>query len=100
MKLREHPSMTCRKAPNWPPMWLGTDNHEDLTDGVAILKHVITDERHPGRCFLVVELNGQGYVGLLEFDDPRFCVRMSKILAKHAGHRIRDIGDTDLVLAS
>ena len=98
MKLREHPSMTFRNAPNWPPLWLGTQSHPHL--GMSVLKHVIPDQRRPNKCFLVVEKNGQGYVGLLEFDDPRLCARLSKILLQHTDRTIRDIGDIDLILAS
>ena len=99
MKLREHPLMTCRGAPNWPPTWLGVDNNELFIGDLGVVKHVIADARDHRKCFLIIEQNGRGYVGLLKFDDPRVCTRIATIIGQHTGRSIPDIGDIDLVLS-
>ncbi|HKY07374.1 MAG TPA: hypothetical protein VJQ55_03995 [Candidatus Binatia bacterium] len=100
MKFRNHPLMTCRGAPNWPPAWLGVEDNESFASDPGIVKHVITDNRDTKKCFLIVEQNGVGYVGLLQFDDSIVCNRISKILKKYTGRSIVEIGDSDLNLSS
>lgn len=98
MKFRNHPLMTCRGTPNWPPTWLIDDN-ELLAGEPGVVKYVIADERDHKKCFLIIEQNGRGYVGLLKFDDSRVCTRIATILSKYTGRSITDIGDIDLTLS-
>jgi hypothetical protein len=99
MKFRDHPLMTCRGAPNWPPAWLCVDNNELSAGDPGVVKHVIADERDHTKCFLIIEQNGRGYVGLLKFDDSRVCTRIATILRKYTGRSITEIGDIDLTLS-
>jgi hypothetical protein len=100
MKFRDHPLMTCRGAPNWPPQWLGIEGNASFPTDPGIVKHVITDSRDDKKCFLIVEHDGVGYVGLLRFDNSMVCSRISKILKKFTGRSITEIGNLDLTLSS
>jgi hypothetical protein len=70
-----------------------------LIGDLGIVKHVIADARDHTKCFLIVEQNGRGYVGLLKFDDSRVCTRIATIIGKHTGRSIPDIGDIDVTLS-
>jgi hypothetical protein len=88
--------MTCRGVPNWPPVWLGGDNNDLSPGDPSVVTHVITDKRDHTKCFLIVEQNGLGHVGLLKFDDFTVCTRIATILRKYTGCSIADIGDINL----
>jgi hypothetical protein len=90
--------MTCRGTPNWPPAWL-VDDSELFAGDPGVVKYVIANERDQKKCFLIIEQNGRGYVGLLKFDDSRVCARIATILRKYTGRSITDIGDIDLTLS-
>jgi hypothetical protein len=96
VKLREHRLMTCRRVPNWPPKSLGLEGAELFTGEQGFVKHVLADRRNPKKCFLIVEQNGIGHVGLLEFDDLQLCARIAAIIGNHLDRPLSQIGDIDL----
>ena len=47
-------------------------------------------------CFLVIEHEGQEYVGTLLFDDSLFCREVYRQLLEHCGESIHQIGEIDI----
>jgi hypothetical protein len=105
--MRNHPFMTYRGQPNWPPKWTWTgkgENKRPLGE-VGILKEVhtsITDRRSPEavapycRIHLFIEYRDGSYIGTLFFDDPAACRRIGDLLSTQCGKTIQEIGDLDL----
>jgi hypothetical protein len=88
--------MSFEGKPNWPPPWFGsTDSTKMLSGEIGVLKHVVKDVSVEKRCFLMIEHDGESYVGALKFDDPAFCVLVSRLFERYIGHTIKEIGDLD-----
>ena len=98
MELRNHPLMSYRGTPNWPPVWTRTRDHtvKKLNGEIGILKHAVLHENLPTRCFLVIEYEKYTYMGCLVFDDATFCKQIHDLLQLHIGSSIKDIGSIDL----
>ena len=90
--------MQYRGLPNWPPRWTqtGTERNKVLSGEIGILKQANRDSRSARRCFLVIEHEGERYVGALLFDDQIFCWLVLRLLRSHIGWSIEDLGDLDL----
>src|SRR5215510_2155609 len=99
MLLRDHPLMTYRRLPNWPPVWSWTDgleNHHPKGE-VGTLKAVFRSAMQPtNRCFLLIRHEGSEYLGCLLFDDEVFCSQVMEILKAHCNRSIAEIGGIDL----
>src|ERR671924_379450 len=99
MELRNHPLMSYRKLPTWPPAWVWIGGNEDQhpKGEVGILKQVRQVNGHPivHRCFLWMEYGDSMYLGCLLVDDISFCERVSKLLKENIGRSIESIGDLD-----
>ena len=63
---------------------------------IGILRQVNGEDGFCTRCFLVIEHDGQRYVGALLFDDAMFCGFITKFLQSYIGLPIKDIGDLDI----
>ncbi len=99
MKLRDHPLMSYKGAPSWPPAWLWRDGHKTTHPNgeVGILKEVIPSTTTPyTKCFLIMEHCETEYVGVLLLSDPAFYREIYRVLVQSCGETIRDIGDIDL----
>jgi hypothetical protein len=48
------------------------------------------------RCYLRMESEGSGYIGVLIFDDSSFCRDVFKLLSNNLGRSIKEIGDLDI----
>jgi hypothetical protein len=98
MLLRNHPLMTYRQFPNWPPVWLWKDgfNKKLLRGEIGILRMVTVSENQPDSCYLHIEHEGTLYVGCLLFDDDVFCGQIAKLLQRYLNRPIAEIGSLDL----
>jgi hypothetical protein len=99
MKLRDHPLMSYRGVPNWPPVWtLAARNGSVMTlmGEVGVLKYVHSNSLMSNKCFLVIDFQHEAYIGSLIFKDHSFCGQISHLLRDHVGRSIKDIGDLDL----
>ena len=96
MDLRDHPLMSYRGIPNWPPVWICGTTNKRLTGEVGILARVINNEKLRAKCFLVIEYETHVYTGCLLFDDESFSRQISELLEFYIGSSIRDIGSIDL----
>jgi hypothetical protein len=91
--------MSYRGDPNWPPAWTrpGGQNSKRPKGEIGILKDVLQPNILPmDRCFIIIDYDGDEYVGALLFDDKSFCRLVFKFLQAHCGESIRDIGGRDL----
>ena len=100
MQLRDHPLLSYKGQPSWPPVWTwvgGSDNRDRPKGEVGILRAVQMSRIQPAdRCFLYIEHRGAGYLGCLLTKDHAFCGQIAKLLEAYCGLPIRDIGDLDL----
>jgi hypothetical protein len=99
MKLRDHPLISYREVPSWPPTWLwrGGNKLPRPYGEVGILKEIMLSTIQPcSMCFLIMEHEGAEYMGTLKFDDPSFCRAIHDVLVRYYSRPIREIGDIDL----
>jgi hypothetical protein len=99
VQLRHHPLMSYRGVPNWPPVWtIGYATVIKTVKGeeVGILKHVIRHDAPRNRCFLIIEHEGERYIGTLLFDDATFCQQICRFLDHYIGCSIREIGSLEV----
>jgi hypothetical protein len=94
VKLRDHPLMSYRGIPNWPPVWtqMRIGGVKIMKGEVGVLIYV-----HAGgasnTCYLVIEHENQNYSGSLVFDDGPFCRQMVDLLQQYCGRSVKEIGD-------
>jgi hypothetical protein len=101
MKLRDHPLMSCHGASNWPPVWTqastGRRPPKIVRDEVGILRYVHAyDNPASDKCYLLIDYEGEHYLGALLFDDATFCHQLTALLRHHIGRPIEEIGDLDV----
>jgi hypothetical protein len=101
MQVRDHPLMSYKGNPNWPPAWIrlrgGRDKHPK--GEVGILREVRWSPiqlRPWDRFFLVVEYERTMYMGCLLFDDTAFCLEIQRLFLDYCGHSIEYIGGLDV----
>ena len=97
MKLREHPLLSHKGQPSWPPLWVCIDDKgRGIIGEVGNLTNVTMHSLDECRISLGMN-NGQNeYVGHLLFDDQNVCLRIYALLRKHVGKAITEIGDLEL----
>ena len=105
--MRDHPLMSFRGQPNWPPawVWLGEGKNKYPQGEVGVLKGVRISISEPdnldgikpqNRVYLTMEYLGARYLGCLLFDDAAACRQIAALLAKQRGRRVAVIGALDL----
>ena len=95
MQLRDHPLMNFDGRPNWPPLWIASTDSTTIAGEIGVLKHVVSDITNDKRCFLMIEHDSKGYVGILKFNDAAFCFLVCKLFNRYTGRSIKKIGDLD-----
>ena len=84
MELRNHPLVTYRNLPSWPPAWVWIGGNEDKypKGEVGTLTRVKADTLTRvkadrlsliHRCFLWMEYGDSAYLGCLLLSDAPFC---------------------------
>ena len=98
MKLREHPLMAYSGLRSWPPVWMQTTSGstKKLTGEIGVLTYVYVRHRPANKCLLVIEYQGQAFVGTLLFDDQAFGVKVCDLLRGLVGRAVKDIGDLNV----
>jgi hypothetical protein len=82
MLLRDHPLMSHRGVPNWPPVWTWTGGLENThaKGEVGILKvATLSNIGSSYRCYPHIYYEGSVYIGCLLFDDRAFCSQLAKL---------------------
>jgi hypothetical protein len=99
VQLRDHPRMTRKSGvASWPPRWTNTrlDVNDLPTGEIGTLERTMIRQLLDNKIFLFIHYNGSRYMGLMQFDDRRFCSQIFTILQANVGRSIKDIGDFDL----
>jgi hypothetical protein len=98
MQLRDHPLMSYRHSKNWPPIWTCARGEviKTVSGEVGVLSYVHSNAKLSSRCYLVIDYEGETYVGTLLFDNHGFCEQVTNFLRLQVNRPIRDIGDLDL----
>ena len=99
MLLRDHPLISYRGIPSWPPAWTWIDGGEDKhpTGEIGILRTTLLSKIQPAnRCFLLISYEGSSYIGCLMFEDTGFCRHTAEVLRSRCNHPIAEIGSIDL----
>jgi hypothetical protein len=96
MKLREHPMMTHRGAPIWPPIWVEKYGDRKLTGEIGELTHLGNNPHESPALFLHITHEGIAYCGSLPIEDLAFRLTVHNLLRQHIGRSIKEIGDLDL----
>jgi hypothetical protein len=97
--LRDHPLMRRGPVSNWPPFWTQWSEGGGMTmlkGEIGVVRYVHLTTQDSKRCHLVIEYNGQHYVGTLLFDDSAFCSQICALLQQQLGRSIKDIGDLEV----
>ena len=82
---------------NWPPIWTNTHPDESRLRGeIGTLETALMSELISNKVFLTIRYQGNRYMGLMAFDDERFCYEICTLLKSKVGVLIKEIGDTDL----
>jgi hypothetical protein len=102
MQLRDHPLMSYRGNPNWPPTWVKTVGSQyaalrSLRGEIGVLSEALLSRVYPyTRCYLIMDFEGESYMGTLIFEDAAFCRQLCGLLQNHIAKPIKEIGDLDL----
>ena len=98
MQLRDHPLMSHKGTPNWPPFWSqgGGKDKRIIRDEIGILRYIHGVNAPSKNFYLVIEYEKEHYVGTLLFDDLTFCRQIADLLHQHIGRPIGKIGDVDV----
>ena len=99
MKLRDHPLLSFLGLSSWPPAWLWTagETKQKVHGEVGILREVVPSlVNAEDRMFLIIEHEGNEYMGCLMISDRAFCQQISELLRTKIGCTIEQIGSLDL----
>ena len=98
MKLRDHPLMSYRGSKNWPPVWTRARDTtlKTLRGEIGVLTYVHSNPQLSSKCYLIMEYEGETYVGTLIFGDKTFYNQICEVLRVHVRRPIQEIGDLDL----
>ena len=102
MQLRDHPLMSFRGVCNWPPTWVKSGSSSDVFQNklygeIGVLNQVFLSQVTPyTKCFLIMEFEGESYMGTLIFEDATFCRQVFKLLQNQVTKPIKEIGDLDV----
>ena len=102
VRFRDHPLMSHHRVPSWPPTWTQSDaamrtEVKSLRGEIGILRHVLRHDAMPNKCFLVIEHEGERWMGCLLVEDRAFCEQICDLLRTQLGRSIKEIGDLDLI---
>lgn len=90
--------MRCAGAHNWPPVWTqsGCHGNKTLRGEIGFLRQVSGDLRSTRRYYLLIDHQGERYMGAMLFDDPVFGRLIAQVLREHLDWPIQQIGGLDL----
>jgi len=98
MTLRDHPLMTRNSGfPNWPPIWTSARLDGNKSRGeIGTLEAAVMSDLVSNKVFLMIQCEGNRYIGSMAFDDEKFCYEIYALLKSKVGLSIKAIGDIDL----
>src|ERR1043166_342755 len=98
MQFRDHPLMSRKDLPSWPPVWLVRGEIElrrlpTVQGEIGILTGIVRNDLVKHCLFLYMRDNGKEYIGCLTVDDLSFCRHLYELLKTFIGKSIQEIGD-------
>jgi hypothetical protein len=99
MLLRDHPLMSYKGFPSWPPVWTWIDGLENKRPKgeIGVFRRVIQSEIQPSnRWFLFIDYEESLYGGVLAVDDHIFCTQLVKLLQALCNRTIAEIGGLEV----
>ena len=91
--------MSYHGLSNWPPVWTwrgGARGDGHPLGEVGTLREVFLSHVDPrSRLYVIIEHDGEEYMGALLFDDETFCRQIYELLSRQPGSRILDIGNLE-----
>jgi hypothetical protein len=101
MQLRDHPLMSYRGIPSWPPVWTRIrgrqDEHPKGEVGTLLeVRWAAIELPLFNEFFLVIDYDRTVYMGCLLFDDAAFCLQVEHLLQDHCGQSIASVGSLDI----
>jgi hypothetical protein len=99
MLLRNHPLMSYKGVPSWPPVWTWTYGEDDKRPKgeIGVFRRVVRSNIQPSnRCFLFIDYEESSYIGGLMVDDSLFCDQITKLLQGCCNRPIAEIGGLEL----
>jgi hypothetical protein len=98
MKLRDHPLLRYRGIPSWPPVWTQkrADTVRTLRGEVGTLQYVHARPDLSSQCFLVIDYEGESYVGCLLMENNGAARTLARIFTSNLKRSIKDIGDLEV----
>jgi hypothetical protein len=99
MLLRDHPLMSYKGVPSWPPTWIWTHGLEKKSPQgeIGVFRRVVQSNIQPSnRCFLFIDHEESSYIGGLMVDDSVFCDQITKLLQGCCNRSIAEIGSLEL----
>jgi hypothetical protein len=99
MLLRDHPLMSYKGVPSWPPTWIWTHGLEKKSPQgeIGVFRRVVQSNIQPSnRCFLFIDHEESSYIGGLMVDDSVFCDQITKLLQGCCNRPIAEIGGLEL----
>jgi hypothetical protein len=95
MLLRDHPLISYRGIPSWPPDLIDGGEDKHPTGEIGILRTTLLSKIQPtNRCFLLISYERSSYIGCLMFDDD-VCDQVTKLLQRYCNRPIAEIGSID-----
>jgi len=100
MHLRSHPLITYGAYRSWPPVWFPASAKAQRKPNprgeVGVLTSVRYYPSRQGRLYLIIEDNGEVYVGCLLIDNASFCEQLAERLRAECGSTIETIGSLEI----
>ena len=99
MQLRDHPLMQYRGVPNWPPVWTlrRGDRNGNIRGEVGVVRDVFLPKTEPlNRLFLIMDHQGNEYIGCVLFSDVTFCGQIFQLLRNSQGKTVVQLGDLEV----
>jgi hypothetical protein len=99
MVFRDHPLMSYRGVPSWPPSsnWTNSFENKRPRGEIGTLTAVSLSQIKPvNRCYLYMNHEESSYIGCLLVDDFAFCRHIAEVLRFCCNRPIAQIGSLDL----
>ncbi len=83
---------------NWPPVWTQTrkDSTKTVRGEIGVLQYVYSNPRPSSTCYLVIDYEGDAYIGALVFESRAFCKQVVQLLNAHLKRSINEISDLEI----
>ena len=101
MQLRDHPLLSRKDLPSWPPVWIPRAKVQvplpaSLHGEIGFLTRIVRSDLVKHCIFLYIREKESEYIGCLTMEDVSFCQHLYELLKTRIGKSIKEIGGIDL----